>query len=98
MPVLSFDNECEFSGLPQATCAHCTGDVDEDFDITPEDEFEIVAVFEAQWSGHCTIDWDHPKIYRGDKVSKVQRTNNPFIPVTGVACKHCTKELPYAKH
>lgn len=89
--------ECDFSGLPHALCSHCTGDTEEkapDYGNADEEEFEVMGrIFEAQFSGHCTIDYDH-KIRRGDRVARVQRVANPMLPVAGVACAMCVKVLP----
>lgn len=61
------------------------------------DDYEAAGgSFETQFPGHCTINRDH-KIKRGDRVVRVQRADNPLIPVPGVACKNCTKILPRAK-
>ncbi len=93
--------ECDFSGLPKMFCSHCTGDKlgDESPAVYGNDdpaEFEIVGrVFEAQFSGHCTLDYDH-KVRRGDRVARVQRADNPMMPISGVACKDCVKILPHA--
>lgn len=93
--------ECDFSGLAKEFCAHCKGDTLGD-EKTPEfgngdvDDFEIIGrVFEAQYHGVCTINYDH-KVRRGDRVAKVQRADNPMLPVSGVACKDCVKLLPHA--
>lgn len=95
--VLSMD-ECDFSGLPQALCSHCTGAVEEKAPVygNDEEEFEVLGrVFEAQFSGRCTIDYGH-KIRRGDRVARVQRVANPMLPVAGVACAMCVKVLPHS--
>lgn len=71
-----------------------TGEVEDDTD----DDFELIGRwFEAQFSGHCTLDYEH-RIRRGDKVSRVQHASNPMLPVTGVACSACVKVLPHAAH
>lgn len=91
--------ECDFSGLPRVFCAHCQGHKEEKPSVygnDDEDEFEIIGrVFDAQFPGHCTIDYDH-RIKRGDRVARVQRIDNPMIPVTGVACSACVKVLSHA--
>lgn len=56
------------------------------------DDYETLGSFDAGWSGRCTIDPDHT-IKRGDRVAKIQLKANPLLPVTGVACKHCTSHL-----
>lgn len=50
--------------------------------------------FKSQFSGVCTIDRDHP-IKRGDWVTRVEHADNPFIPVTGVACKYCLSVMEH---
>ena len=60
-------------------------------------EYEIVGrLFESQFPGRCAVDWNH-RVRKGDVVAHVQRADNPFLPVTGVACGACTKDLPRAK-
>lgn len=62
-----------------------------------EIEYEIIGRrFESQFSGRCAVDWNH-RVKRGDIVAKVQRADNPFLPVAGVACGACTKDLPRAR-
>lgn len=70
------------------------GDLD-DTDLNPESDFEVVAVFDAQFHGFCAVDRGHV-VKRGDRVSKVQHADNPMVPVAGVACKACTWALPRA--
>jgi hypothetical protein len=60
-------------------------------------EYEVRGrVFEAQFTQTCTLDEDH-RIRRGTKVAKVQRADNPFILVPGVACALCIKGMPRSK-
>jgi len=62
-----------------------------------EEDYEVIGrVFEAQYSQSCTIDDEH-RIRRGDRVAKVQRADNPMLPVPGVACKVCIKGMPRSK-
>lgn len=57
------------------------------------DRYEIVGrTFESQFSGRCTLDPEH-KIKRGQRVARVQRKDNPMLPVGGVACRLCIDEL-----
>jgi hypothetical protein len=63
--------------------------------IDEEIEYVVVAKFQAQFPGFCTIERSH-KVKRGDWVSKVQFADNPMVPIQGVACKRCTEELPRA--
>lgn len=57
-------------------------------------EYEVVGrPFQAQFSGYCAVDYDH-RIKRGDRVARIQRADNPMIPVTGVACPMCLRILP----
>ncbi len=69
------------------------GDLDEEFD--QPDEYEITALFEAQYPGHCAINWDH-KIKPRDRVARIQHADNPMLPVRGLACKNCVHDLPFA--
>jgi hypothetical protein len=92
--------ECSYSGLAKAFCDHCKNGIPKKeekpmYGDTSNDYERIGRVFEAQYAGTCTLDWDH-KVRRGDRVSKVQRADNPMIPVSGVACASCTKVLPHA--
>lgn len=104
--------ECDFSGLAKIYCAHCLGhklgdekpeprafanlDVEESGE-DPEDLFEVVGrAFEAKYKGHCTINYDH-KIKMGSRVAKIQRKDNPMIPVSGVACSECIRMLSKAR-
>lgn len=53
------------------------------------EDFETVGKpFRAQYSGFCKVNDAHRYKY-GDLVSRIQNSHNPFIPVTGVACKRC---------
>ena len=102
--------ECDYSGLAKIYCAHCLGHKlgDEKPELPkygnldpesedPEDVFEIVGKsFEAQYKGRCTINYDHV-IKLGTKVARVQRQDNPMIPVSGVACAACIRLLPRAR-
>lgn len=105
--------ECDYSGLAKIFCAHCRGDklgdekpeiqkygnldVERDGSEDPEDVFEIVGrAFEAKYKGRCTINYDHV-IKMGSRVAKVQRQDNPMIPVAGVACEKCIRLLPKAR-
>jgi len=65
--------------------------------LDPEEMYEIQGrPFEAQFPGRCNIVWGH-KIKYGDEVVRIQRTDNPMMPVGGVACAKCWKTLPRAK-
>lgn len=68
----------------------------EDTDLNPEYDYEIIRVFDSQFTGTCVIDRSHT-VRRGDRVAKLQLASNPMLPVTGVACKACTWALPLAK-
>lgn len=97
---LPYDKECLFSGLPMATCSHCTGDDDSLLDLTGNydyyDDYEIIRTFEAQFNSHCLIDENH-LVRKGTRVAQVRRADNPMLPVRGVTCASCTKVLPRAK-
>lgn len=59
-----------------------------------EPKFEVIGrAFDSQFTGRCTIEYDH-RIRRGDLVARVQRADNPMLPVPGVACAACVKVLP----
>lgn len=92
---LSFDEECDFSLLPKASCAHCTGDVLEDESVT-EDDWVVIRLFTATQSGQCCLVDTH-KIKRGDIIGKLQHSGNPFISVPGWACKACTRSYPVVR-
>lgn len=70
------------------------GDLDDEFEA--EDEFEITAIFEAQFPGNCAINWDH-RIKVRDKVARIQHADNPALPVRGLACTKCMRDLEFAK-
>ena len=85
---------CEVTGLPSYLCTHCqSGNWRPTRDAEPLEHFEISsAVFEAQYSGRCTINHSH-KIKRGERVARVQFSDNPMVPVPGVACYSCIRGL-----
>ncbi len=110
MPEPDFE-ECDFSGLAKAYCSHCLGhklgdekpgavrygDLDPEMDDDEDVEYEVIGrAFEAKYKGHCTLNYDH-KIKMGARVARVQRQDNPMIPVPGVACSECIRMLPKAK-
>lgn len=49
--------------------------------------------FRSPFSGWCVIEPSH-KVKRNSLVCKIRRTDNPLVPVSGVACEHCTRILP----
>lgn len=60
------------------------------------EDFIVTSTFKAQFKGTCTIDETHS--YRaGDIVGKVERTDNPFLPVSGVCCNKCVRSLTHKK-
>lgn len=61
----------------------------------PEEFERIGPSFLAQYGGLCAIDPDH-RVKRGDRVSRVHRTDNPMLVVSGVACSMCIKGMPHA--
>ena len=68
-----------------------------DYDIQDgENDYEVIATVDAQFDGTCCIDRDH-KIKRKDRIGKVQLIENPFVVITGFACRHCTAVFPRAK-
>lgn len=90
---------CEKTDMPKYSCAHCQGIKEEPVAVYGNDdtvEFERIGhSFEAQYGGVCTIDMNHI-VKRKTRVSKVQRADNPMLPISGVACASCTKILPHA--
>lgn len=69
------------------------GDLEEEFES--DAGYEIIAIFEAQFPGHCAINWDH-KIKVRDRVARIQHADNPMLPVRGLACTKCMRDLEYA--
>lgn len=62
-----------------------------------EVEYEVLGrPFPAQFKGSCTLNWDH-SYKRGDMVARVQRADNPLLPIPGVACAACVRILPRAQ-
>lgn len=101
MPVvndLPMDKECLFSGLPMGTCAHCRGDDLDDLlaDDGDPDDYEVTAIFDSQYHGRCTINSDH-RIRPKDRIGYVQHADNPMLPVRGVACQACIRDMRRAK-
>jgi len=68
----------------------------EDDDGVFGEEFVIVATFPAQFKGICAVDDQHA-YKRGDFVGKLERSDNPFIPVQGVACNRCVRTITHKK-
>lgn len=72
-------------------------------DLFPEDddgvfgeEYLVVAVFPAKFKGVCALDRNHA--YKtGDFVGKLERSDNPFIPVPGVCCNRCVRTTTHKK-
>lgn len=95
---LPMDKICLFSDLPMATCSHCRGDDLEDLTSDwEENDFEIVGrVFETAFRSVCRVNDEHT-VRKGDKVARLRHGDNPMLPVSGVACAACTKELPRAR-
>lgn len=93
---LSYDEECDFSGLPMATCAHCTGD-DDSSAASVEDDWEIIRLFTATSSGQCNLMPDH-RIKLGDIIGKLQHSSNPFVSVPGWCCKQCARSYPVVRN
>lgn len=69
---------------------------DEDDDGQFGEEFVIVATFPAKFSGICAADPLHA-YKRGDYVGKLERSDNPFIPVQGVCCNRCVRTITHKK-
>lgn len=60
------------------------------------DPYVIVATFRAQYSGICNLDDNHGYKVK-DIVGKLERTDNPFIPVSGVCCNRCVRTTPHKR-
>jgi len=90
---------CEKTDMPKYSCAHCQGIKEEPvavFGNADVQEFELIGRrFQAVYGGVCTINFDHI-VKRQDWVSKVQFSDNPMLPVSGVACAQCVRVLPHA--
>jgi len=70
---------------------------DEDIELQDQDlEYEVVHTMISKESGVCCLNDSH-RIRRGDKIGKLQRADNPFIPVAGWACRHCTVIYPKSR-
>lgn len=67
-----------------------------DEDLELDHEYEWTAKFWSQYSGYCTLNPDH-RFKKGELVAKIQKADNPFITITGVACKHCLLDIPKAQ-
>lgn len=61
-----------------------------------DDDFEVTETFLALYSGSCAIDNRHD-VRRGSRVGRIRAIANPLIPIPGVACSSCVKELPRAR-
>lgn len=60
------------------------------------EQYVITATFKSQFKGTCAVDDTH--LYRsGDYVGKLERSDNPFIPVSGVACNRCVRTITHKK-
>jgi hypothetical protein len=65
--------------------------------LSPEERYEVVGGwFDAKFASRCAVDREH-LIHYGDRVARIQRTDNPMLVVGGVACTKCLKILPRAK-
>ena len=89
--------KCAITGKDMTACEHCLDD-----NYIPEaevgPEYETVGrAFRSQFRGVCAID-DRHRILKVHLVSRIQRADNPFILVRGVACKNCTLMLPQGKN
>jgi hypothetical protein len=70
------------------------------FDESDDGEFGeryvVTATFKSQFKGICAADETHA--YRvGDYVGKLERTDNPFLPVSGVCCNRCVHTITHKK-
>jgi hypothetical protein len=75
---------CEFSGLPDYSCAHC---LEQDL----PDPYEGLVVrnqMEAKFDGRCSLDVTH-KLYKGQDISLVGLADEPSHKVIGWVCTRC---------
>jgi hypothetical protein len=59
------------------------------------DPYVVTAVFPSQYKGYCKINLSH-RIKLGQMVGKLAHADNPFLPVSGVACEKCLRDLARA--
>lgn len=69
-------------------------DDDEDF---PREIHASGTPFRSKFTGWCNMPDCDSRVRMNDLVTKVHYSDNPLIPVSGVACKSCTKWLPKGK-
>lgn len=60
------------------------------------EEYVVIAVFPSQYSGVCNVDDGH-RYKKGDYVGKLERSDNPFLPVRGVCCNRCVRTITHKK-
>ena len=61
--------------------------------MSDEIEYELDGKpFRSQYPGWCTIN-DLHRIKVNDRVCRVQRADNPMLPVSGVACAACVRSI-----
>lgn len=60
------------------------------------EQVEITGMFVVAYSARCVLEWDH-QIKIGQRAFKVQRKDNPMLPVSGAVCQDCAKRLSKAK-
>jgi hypothetical protein len=88
--------KCTVTNEPMVSCYHCLNSSYIEAEPTGPEYEKVGMAFRTSFKGTCTVDRRHT-IKKNDLVCKVQRADNPGIPITGVACKNCTHMLPRAR-
>jgi len=91
----SEDKFCLMTGKKQINCEHCQ-EIDMDEEFPPVPDYEVTSTFKAVFASDCLINPNH-RIRRNDRIGFVQYAENPMVPVKGVVCKWCVKDLPRAR-
>lgn len=68
----------------------------EDDDGAFSDLYLVVKTVKSSWRGDCNLDETHT--YRsGDIIGKLERSDNPFIPVSGWCCNKCVRTTTHKR-
>ena len=67
-------------------------DAENNYEYTEDFYERISKPFLSTFSGRCAVDNTHI-VKKNTWVARVQRADNPMLPVTGVACATCVKML-----
>lgn len=69
---------------------------DEDADGEFGERFVVISTAKASWRGDCAADELHT--YKpGDIIGKLERSDNPFLPVPGWCCNRCVRTITHKK-